>query len=616
MYVGEMKYIKSNLGSLRKALSFGVALVISTVLLLAPSIAPFIFAAPSTEAKISFTFDDGLTSALTQAAPVMQKYGITGTNYVITGCVGTVGTCYADASADYMTWPQVKTLQDQYKWEIGSHTVNHYPMTTISDAQKDYELAQSKKDLAANGIAATAFATPEGDYDNATVALASKYYSSHRGFWDQGVNDWPYDESVIRVMQVQGRVSVATVKAAIDAAVAQDQWLVLVFHDIKVRASKNVYDYQYSTASLEQIAAYASAKQNAGLLKTMTVSQATAVNNANLLPNNTFANGIADGWTTDTAANVQADTTHNGAYPDAATAIRFTAGTTNAHLFSPKIPVSNSNSYLFKTFLNITQLNSGELGFYIDEYDTNGDWVSGKWGGAENTVFVENFSFSYTPTSSAVRLASLQIYATGNSGIVAYIDNTRWYGPSTPAPTPEPEPAPEPEPVPTPEPTPTPIPEPVPSPVPTNLVANGTFDNGLDVGWTTDSPASVTADAAGNGSPDNPTNSIKMTGTNSNVHLFSPRVAVTSTRTYSLTTYLAVTQLNSGEVGFYIDEYDSNGNWMSGQWKTARYAATTGDVSINYTPSSANVTSAALQIYATADSGIAAYIDNVQWYAN
>lgn len=555
-------------------------------------------AAPSKYAKVSFTFDDGLESSLSQAAPIMQKYGVPGTNYVTTGCVGTTGTCYADNSATYMTWPQVKTLQNTYGWEIGSHTVSHFPMTTLSDTQKEQELADSKQILAANGIDATSFATPEGDYDPSTLALAAKYYTSHRGFWDLGVNDWPYDESVIRVMQVQTGVSVASVKTAIDSAISQSQWLVLVFHDIKINASDKVTDYQYSTADLEQIAAYAGTKQSAGQLKATTVSGAIAVTDSNLLPNGDFANGITSGWTTNTPANVQTDSAGNGAYPNANNAIRFTAGTSNAHLFSPKVSVSNSNTYLLKSFINIKQRTAGELGFYIDEYDANGNWISGKWEGAENAVFVENYNFDYTPTSAAVKQASLQIYATGNSGITAFVDNVRWYGPGTPAP----------------DPTPTPTPTPDPTPTATNLVANGMFDGGISAGWSTDTPAQVTADGTGNGSPANALNAIKFVSTTKNVHLFSPKVLTGTGKSYTITTYLDIKQINSGEIGFYIDEYNTAGNWVSGQWKGARYAAAAGDVKIVYAPSSTNVAMANLQIYATANSGLTAFADDVRWY--
>ena len=89
-----------------------------------------------------------------------------------------------------------------------------------------------------------------------------------------------------------------------------------------------------------------------------------------------------------------------------------------------------------------------------------------------------------------------------------------------------------------------------------------------------------------------------------------------STKSYSLSSYAKITQRTSGELGFYIDEYDANGNWISGQWKSARTTISAADSTINYTPSSASVASASLQIYITANSGIIAYVDNVRWFAN
>src|SRR6185369_1808179 len=59
---------------------------------------------------------------------------------------------------------------------------------------------------------------------------------------------------------------------------------------------------------------------------------------------------------------------------------------------------------------------------------------------------------------------------------------------------------------------------------------------------------------------------------------------------------------------------NTNGDWISGQWKTAKTALTVGDQMFTYTPSSAQVTTARLQVYVTAGSGIQAYVDNVRWF--
>jgi hypothetical protein len=101
-----------------------------------------------------------------------------------------------------------------------------------------------------------------------------------------------------------------------------------------------------------------------------------------------------------------------------------------------------------------------------------------------------------------------------------------------------------------------------------------------------------------------------------NRHLFSPKIAATSTKTYSISSYLNITARTNNEVGFYIDEYNSAGNWTSGQYKTGVTTPGVSTVSFNYTPSSATVTSASLQVISTANSGIRAYFDDVKWYVN
>ena len=68
---------------------------------------------PAPSAKVSFTFDDGLLSTLTQAQPVLAQYGLTGTVYAISGCVGMTtapNTCRANNDTPYMTWDQLRQL--------------------------------------------------------------------------------------------------------------------------------------------------------------------------------------------------------------------------------------------------------------------------------------------------------------------------------------------------------------------------------------------------------------------------------------------------------------------------------------------------------------------------
>lgn len=561
--------------------------------------------APAASAKVSFTFDDGLASAATQAQPTLAKYGLTGTEYVITGCIGMIvapNTCHANTAATYMSWAQVQALQTK-GWEIGSHTVTH-PYLATSDAgdgqpnvltptQVTQELVNSKSALAAHGINAVDFSSPYGDYNNATLAQIAKYYQSHRGFADENNNIWPYNDYLLNDMRVQEGVTVAQVKAKIDAAITSKQWLVLTMHDILVKPSTNPDDYQYSTAELDQIAAYVKTKQTAGLLTTVNIKDGPVQSTTNMLANGSFDSGIAAGWTTNNATSFKADAANNGSYNGTATgptkSIAVTAGAANAALFSPKVAVTNAQTYMFKGFLNMTARTAGELGYYIDEYDANGNWVSGQWKKAENSVYVESMNFTYTPTSAAVKQASLQVYVTGGSGIKAFIDNLQMF-PLAGTPPP-------------------PIAQ-------TNLVTNGTFDAGITGGWTTNSPTTIVADASSHGGPNNVVNSVSMTATTQDRHLFGPQVAVSPASSYTIASYLNLTKVTSGQVGFYIDEYDANGNWISGQWKTGVGTVSASDVSFQYKPTSASVAKASLQVIVAGNSGISAYFDDVRWFQN
>lgn len=93
-----------------------------------------------------------------------------------------------------------------------------------------------------------------------------------------------------------------------------------------------------------------------------------------------------------------------------------------------------------------------------------------------------------------------------------------------------------------------------------NLLTNGDFEQGL-TGWSIDDPA-ISLDTANNGTSPTPVNSIKLTNIEDrSVQLFSSKVNVINSKTYNINADMNVLSLNAnGEIGFYIDEYDTSGN--------------------------------------------------------
>ncbi len=545
-------------------------------------------AATQASAKVSFTFDDGFRSAYTVAAPTLAKYGLVGTSYPITSCVGTpTKQCPVDKSFGFMTWAQIQALQNQYGWEVGSHTVTHKAMTTLTAAKVSQELINSKNALTSRGITADAYCSPYGDYNNSVVAAVARSYTSHRGFADTGYNSFPYNDYLLRVQPVQVRVSVDQVKSYIDYAKANNLWLILAFHDISPTPSADPEDFQYSSADLDAIASYTAAL---GLTST-TISRGL-VNGQNLLPNGDFSSGLGAGWTTDAPTSIKLNTLNKGSYPNATQSIEINGGTTNKHLFSPNVAIQAGQAYVIKSYLNVASIKGGEVGFYIDEYDAAGNWISGQYKRGEHNAFVENLNFEYNPTSNAVAQARLQVFATANSGAKAYIDNVQWISQGREV---------------------TPPPPPNPTPEPTNLLPGGNFDAGISGGWRTDSPTSITAVIVTLGGQPNQT-VVGFSATATNQHLFSPLIAVEPTKTYQIKQWLSVEAITSNVVGFYIDEYDASGNWVSGQYKASVGQIYSGDYSFDYTPSSAAVAQASWQMIVSGNSGLSGYVDSVRWY--
>lgn len=578
-------------------MAIGASAAAAIVILLTPGAAYAVVDNAAPSALVSFTFDDGSLSSLTQAAPTLQKHGLTGTNYVITDCVGMTtvpNPCRANSELPYMTWAQIKQLKTQYGWEIGSHGVDHKCLASTGDdcqsnkltpAQVEAQMADSKSALAAQGINATAFAPPYGDYDQIVMAKAAKYYSSMRGFKDEGANVWPLSDYLVNNVAVEeGLDTVATLKAKVDDAIAAKTWVVFTFHDINPNPSLDPDDYEFGTAELDELAAYVKTKVAAGQIRNVNVSDGLVAGTPNKMPNASFDSGIAQGWRTDAPATITADVGGNGSYPNPTRSVKLVSGAVPSHLFSPQVAVTPGTNYLYKTFLNVSALTSGEVAFYVDEYNAAGDWVSGQYRKRENSRWVEELNFAYTPSSTNVAKASLQVIVAGK-GITAYLDNVELLALGAEAPP----------------------------PAPANLVANGTFDAGIGGGWRTDATAAFMADNAGNGAPANPQNSVKLQGTTDDGHLFSPQVNVTPGN-YDISAYLNIKGRAAGEVGWYIDEYDASGNWISGQWKLATTAVGVANVNLTYSPSTASVAKASLQVYVTGNSGVLAYLDDVRWW--
>lgn len=83
---------------------------------------------------IIITFDDGYEDNLLAALPIMEKYNMRSTVFIVTGLVGT---------REYLSWQQIAEMKVRHT-EIGSHSVSHIALGDSSPDQQRHEVTASK----------------------------------------------------------------------------------------------------------------------------------------------------------------------------------------------------------------------------------------------------------------------------------------------------------------------------------------------------------------------------------------------------------------------------------------------------------------------------------------
>ncbi len=119
---------------------------------------------------VVLTFDDGYRDFYTDALPILKKYHVTATAYIVPGFLD---------KPNYMYTSQVEDIVKNGLVEIGAHTVHHVWLKGMAKVETQTEILQSKKMLEHTfKIRVVSFAYPYGAFDQQAVDLAKT-----SGFW-------------------------------------------------------------------------------------------------------------------------------------------------------------------------------------------------------------------------------------------------------------------------------------------------------------------------------------------------------------------------------------------------------------------------------------------------
>ncbi len=114
---------------------------------------------------VLITFDDGYRDVLWHAAPVLHRLHMPAVEFVITDRI-------SGSDSSFLTWPELIRLE-QLGVAIGSHTVTHRDLTTLSSSEAWTELRDSRRTIEQHlGHPVQWFAYPAGAENASVVALA------------------------------------------------------------------------------------------------------------------------------------------------------------------------------------------------------------------------------------------------------------------------------------------------------------------------------------------------------------------------------------------------------------------------------------------------------------
>lgn len=123
--------------------------------------------APLPERPVMITFDDGYGDNRTAALPLLRKYGLPATIFLVTDHVG--GRAEWDAAygptAALLDWDEIRHMAGQ-DIGFGAHSAAHLPLTGLAPAELVADAGRARKAIEdVLGTACTAFAYPYGEHD-------------------------------------------------------------------------------------------------------------------------------------------------------------------------------------------------------------------------------------------------------------------------------------------------------------------------------------------------------------------------------------------------------------------------------------------------------------------
>ncbi|MEO8367682.1 MAG: polysaccharide deacetylase family protein [Candidatus Solibacter sp.] len=129
---------------------------------------------------VAITFDDGFANVAAYATPVLERLGLPATIFVVSGYCGQHNNWPTQPAGipqmPLMDWAGLRRLPSLFSF--GAHTVNHPDLSTLSPAEVEREVKDSRAEIQhQTGRAVSTFAYPYGSMNATAAALVRREFS-------------------------------------------------------------------------------------------------------------------------------------------------------------------------------------------------------------------------------------------------------------------------------------------------------------------------------------------------------------------------------------------------------------------------------------------------------